>query len=160
LARFGVTGHMNLTAESMPLVYQALRVALAPYAGDELIGISCIARGADSIFAQVVLDLGGELEVLLPTSNYRETKVKPDHAAQFDELMRQAATVRVLPFRKANRDAYQAANEALVSSSDRLFAVWDCRTGTGKGSTASVVEYARSQGVPVEIIWPAGAKRE
>jgi hypothetical protein len=62
LARFGVTGHMNLTAGSMSLVYQALRAALAPYAGDGLIGISCIARGADSIFAQVVLDLGGELE--------------------------------------------------------------------------------------------------
>jgi hypothetical protein len=160
LARLGITGHMNLTAGSLPLVYQALREALAPYAGDELVGISCIARGADSVFAQVVLDLGGKLEVLLPASNYRETKVKPDHAAQFDELTRRAVTVRALPFSEANRDAYKAVNEALVSSCDRLFAIWDGQTGTDKGSTASVVEYARSQGVPVEIIWPAGAKRE
>lgn len=151
---------MNLTAESISLIYQGLRTALAPYAGDGLIGISCIARGADSIFAQVVLDLGGKLEVLLPASNYRETKVKLAHAAQFDELMRQAATVRVLPFGEANRDAYRAANEALISSCDRLFAVWDRQAGTDKGSAASVVEYARSQGVPVEIVWPAGAKRE
>ena len=111
-------------------------------------------------WCSIWVDLGGKLEVLLPASNYRETKVKPAHAAQFDELMRQATTVRVLPFSEANRDACRAANETLVSSCDRLFAVWDGQTGTDKGSTASVVDYARSQGVPVEIIWPAGAKRE
>ena len=126
MPKFAITGHMNLTARSIPLIYQALREALAPYVGGELVGISCIARGADSIFAQVVLDVDGKLEVLLPASNYRRTKV----------------------------------NEALVSSCDRLFAVWDGRTSMNKGSTASVVEYARSLGVPVEVVWPDGAERE
>jgi hypothetical protein len=158
--RIGVTGHMNLTPESVPLVYQALRDALTPYATDKLVGISCIARGADSIFAQAVLDLGGQLEVLLPSSNYREAKVKPDHAEQFDELMRRAATVRVMPFDEANRNAYEAANEALLSSCERLFAVWDGQTGVDKGGTASVVESACSQSVPVEVIWPEGAERK
>lgn len=78
MARFGITGHMNLTAGSVPLIYQALRAALEPYTGDELVGISCIARGADSIFAQVVLDLGGKLEVLLPVQLPRnENQARP-----------------------------------------------------------------------------------
>jgi hypothetical protein len=159
LPRFGITGHMNLTTGSTALVYQALREALAPYAGDGLTGISCIAKGADSIFAQVVLDLGGDLEVVLPTFNYRETKVKLDHAVQFDELICQATTVRIMPFHIASQAAYQAANEVLVSSCELLFAVWDGQAGAGQGGTASVVEYARSRGVPVKVVWPEGVAR-
>jgi hypothetical protein len=159
LPRIAITGHMNLTADSVPLVYDAITDALVAYAGDDLTGISCIARGADSVFAQVLLDVGGKLEVVLPAVGYREQKVKPDHAPQFDELMRRATTVRVMPFAEANRVAYEAANEVLVSTCDTLFAVWDGQDGVDKGSTASVVEYARSRGVPVEVIWPQGAAR-
>ncbi|MGH3901898.1 MAG: hypothetical protein ACRDTA_27315 [Pseudonocardiaceae bacterium] len=159
MSRIAITGHMNLTTDSAHLVYNAIANALVPYAGGELTGISCIARGADSIFAQAVLDVGGKLEVLLPATGYREQKVKSDHAPQFDELMCRATTVRVMPFEEANRVAYEAANEVLVSTCDALFAVWDGQSGADKGSTESVVEYARSRGVPVEVIWPEGASR-
>src|SRR3954451_978698 len=115
---------MNLTPASVPLVYKAIAEALAPYAGDELTGVSCIARGADSIFAQAVLDLDGRLEVVLPAASYRQTKVKPDHAPQFDALIGRATSVRVMPFDEANRTAYEAANECLITSCDTLFAVW------------------------------------
>jgi hypothetical protein len=151
---------MNLTEASVPLVYQAITDALAPFEGDELVGTSCIARGADSIFAQAVLDLGGKLEVVLPAANYRQTKVKPDHADQFDELLRRATKVRVMSFDEANRAAYEAANDAVLASCDRLLAVWDGQGAVDKGGTASVVEEARSRGLPVEIIWPDGAARE
>lgn len=100
---------------------------------------------------------------VLPAASYREKKVKADHAPQFDELMRWATTVRIMPFEETNRVAYEAANEALVSAvsaCDTLLAVWDGQSGTDKGSTASVVEYARSRGVHVEVIWPDGAARD
>lgn len=151
---------MNMTPASVPLIYDAIAEVLATHAQQgELIGISCIARGADSIFAQAVLDAGGKLEVILPSTNYRAQKVKPDHAAQFDDLTRQATTVRTLPFDEANRVAYEAANEVMLSTCDRLFAVWDGQVGVDKGSTASVVTAARSRGVPVNVIWPEGAAR-
>jgi hypothetical protein len=157
--RFGITGHMNLTPESVPLVYQAIADALTPYVDNELTGISCIARGADSIFAQAVLDLGGRLEVVLPAANYRQTKVKPDHGPQFDELLRRASTVRILPFAEANREAYEAANEAILASCNTLFAVWDGQGAVDQGGTGAVVQDARSRGVPVEVVWPEGAER-
>jgi hypothetical protein len=159
LPRFGITGHVNLTPASIPLVYQAIADALTPYAGAGLTGVSCIAGGADSIFARAVLDLGGRLEVLVPAENYRAKKVPPDDAPQFDELLRRADDVRVLPFPEANGEAYEAANQAMVSVSDRVLAVWDGQHGAAKGSTASVVEYARAKGVPVEVIWPDGVER-
>jgi hypothetical protein len=160
LPRIGITGHMNLTSESVALVYEAIMDALAPYAGTDLTGISCIARGADSIFAQAVLDSDGELEVILPASNYRATKVKPDHAPLFDALARRATEVHILPFAEANRAAYEAANEVLLSSCDQLFAVWDGQSGVDRGSTASVVESAQSRGKVVKVIWPDGAQRD
>jgi len=150
---------MNLTPETVPLIYKAITDLLTPHAGEELIGISCLARGADSIFGQAVLDLGGKLEVVLPSTNYRQAKVKPDHAAQFDDLMGRASEVHTLPFAQANRDGYEAANDALLASCDELFAVWDGQGGVDMGSTASVVAFARSRGLPVQVIWPEGAAR-
>lgn len=121
--------------------------------------MSCIAAGADSIFAEVVLELGGELEVILPAADYRERKVKPDHADLFDSLVARASTVNVLPNEVSNRQAYEAANEVLVGSVDRLVAVWDGGSRVDQGGTGAVVRYARSRGVEVDVIWPAGASR-
>lgn len=159
MAKIGVTGHMNLTAATVPLVREAIRKVLAPYVPEGLVGVSCIAAGADSIFADVVLDLGGALVVVLPAVDYRARKVKPEHAEQFDDLIRRASSVRVMPYEVSNRDAYEAANEALITSADRLIAVWDGRAPADKGGTASVVEYAQAKGVPVDVIWPEGAER-
>ncbi|MBF6178759.1 hypothetical protein [Nocardia otitidiscaviarum] len=159
MTRIGVTGHMNITTESVPLVYDEIRRVLDEH-GDavDLVGISCIARGADSVFAQAVLDAGGSLEVVLPSRNYRERKVKPDHAQQFDELIRRADAVRVMEFDEAGREAYEAANEAVVGTCDALIAVWDSQPSE-KGGTGTVVELAREKGVPVVIVWPDGAAR-
>src|SRR5437773_1343600 len=120
---------MNVSAASVPLLYAAMVKALSRYPADELVGVSCLARGADSIFARAVLDVGGRLAVVLPSTNYRERKVKPDHAPLFDDLVGRATTVTVLPFDEANRTAYEAANAALLSSCDRLFAAWDGEAG-------------------------------
>ncbi|WP_081879910.1 hypothetical protein [Nocardia sp. NRRL WC-3656] len=155
----GVTGHMNITKDTARLVYDEIVGHLAD-AGDpaNLVGVSCIARGADSVFAQAVLDQGGRLEVVLPSRNYREQKVKQDHAELFDELLRRADTVRVMDFGDAGADAYEAANEAVLGSCDRLIAVWDGQAGERSG-TGSVVALARQKGLPVEVVWPDGAMR-
>jgi len=107
--RIGVTGHSNLTPESVPLVAAELRDVLSEY-GPPLVGVSCLARGADQVFACVVLELGGHLEVVLPSADYRERKVKPANREEFETLIGQAATVRVLPFDTSNRDAYAAVS--------------------------------------------------
>ncbi len=155
--RISVTGHMNITAATADLVRKAIIELLA--GTPDLVGISCIARGADSVFAEAVLDIGGQLEVVLPSTNYREAKVKPDHLAQFDALVARATTVRVMDFDNAGREAYEAANEALVRGVDRMIAVWDGQDGQRAG-TGTVVELARQRGIPVDIVWPQGAARD
>ncbi|MEU6716118.1 hypothetical protein ABZ897_32020 [Nonomuraea sp. NPDC046802] len=99
------------------------------------------------------------MEVVLPSRDYRQAKVKPDHAEQFDRLIMAAATVRLMDFDHANREAYEAANTAVLDSIDELVTVWDGRPGTGSGGTAEVVADARERGLPVTIVWPESAAR-
>ncbi|MFD3594353.1 hypothetical protein ACFWU5_16640 [Nocardia sp. NPDC058640] len=155
--RISVTGHMNITVDTVPLV----RAAITELLGNpsDLVGVSCIARGADSVFAQAVLDVGGRLEVVLPSRDYREAKVKPDHLVQFDALVGRASVVRVMDFDTAGREAYEAANDALTVGVDRMVAVWDGQDGQRAG-TGTVVALARERGVPVDVVWPTGAARD
>ncbi|GAA3746716.1 hypothetical protein GCM10022402_27800 [Salinactinospora qingdaonensis] len=71
-----------------------------------------------------------------------------------------SALVRYMPYRTAGRTAYEAANSTILGNIDRLFAVWDGHPADGKGGTGDTVETAHAKGVPVEIIWPEGARRE
>jgi hypothetical protein len=158
MPRIGVTGHMDLTPPTQTLVDAAIRELLTKE-HDGLTGITCLARGADQIFARAVLDLGGALIVVLPSPNYREQKVTPDNRAVFDELLAKAAGIQHMSFTEANREAYAAANAALLNMADKLVAVWDGQPSKDQGGTGALVEQARQLGKPVHVIWPAGAAR-
>ena len=150
---------MNLTPETTTLIREAIHDMLAAREeASDLVGISCVAAGADQIFAQVVLEMGGQLEVVLPSADYRESKVRPDNLATFDDLLTRATHVRKMPYPHANKQAYEASNRTLLTSADRLLAVWDGEPSDGAG-TADVVEHARSLGLPVDVVWPTGAQR-
>lgn len=159
MTTIAVTGHMDLTEASVPLVRDALRGLLKPYASD-LSGVSCIAKGSDSIFAEVVVELGGRLIVVLPSRDYRQAKVKPDHEETFDRLIDAAAEVVVLDHESANRSAYEDANRTLLKRAERLVAVWNGSPPSPKGGgTADTVLEAREAGLAVDVVWPEGAAR-
>ncbi|MGW5231894.1 hypothetical protein ACWEQU_06265 [Streptomyces nodosus] len=160
MTTIAVTGHMDLTDASVPLVREALRETLKLYAVD-LTGVSCIAKGSDSLFADVVLELGGRLVAVIPSKDYRQNKVKPDHEATFDRLITAAADVVVLEHETASRSAYEDANRTLLTQADRLLAVWNGEPPSGKGGgTADTVLEARDAGMPVDVVWPDGAARQ
>jgi hypothetical protein len=158
--RIGITGHSNLTATAVPLVAKAIEGALAAHNDTELVGITCLARGADQVFARIVLDLGGSIEVVLPAGDYRARKVKPDNAIEFDTLIQRASKVHTMPFQRSSRDAYMAASDHVLGAIDALLAVWDGGPAGGYGGTADVVAAAHERGLPVTIIWPTGAARD
>ncbi|MEU8074705.1 hypothetical protein AB0B31_04590 [Catellatospora citrea] len=157
--RIGVTGHINLTADTALLVGAALRELLAAYRPEELVGVSCLAAGADTIFAEAVLAHGGRLEVVLPAADYRDRQVAPEHGAAFDRLAGHAASVRVMPHAQAGRAAYQDANAAMLAGCDLLVAVWDGQPPADRGGTAAVVADAHALALPVVVVWPEGACR-
>lgn len=134
VVRIGITGHMDLTATSIPLVLEAIRDVLRAYAQQELTGVSCIAAGSDSLFADAVLERGGKLEVILPASDYRQCRVKPEHAELFDGLVARATRVRVMPYGESNRAAYCTKPPTMHSLTPLIFS-WPSGMG-GLPSTA------------------------
>lgn len=156
--RVAITGHRGLGEHTARLVDRAVRDALAEYLPD-LTGLSCLADGADQLFARAVLDLGGRLEVIVPARRYRDAL--PDEAKpEYDDLSACAAAVHSLDFVESESAAHQSANEYMVKRADVLLAVWDGEPARGYGGTAEVVAYARSRNIPVTIIWPEGSARD
>jgi hypothetical protein len=121
--------------------------------------VTCLAPGADQLFARVVLDLGGTVEVILPAADYRDREIRPADRAEFDALMEQAQRVTVMPFPESNRDAYVAASDAVLGAVERMVGVWDGEPSDARGGTAVVVAEARARGMPVDVVWPDGAHR-
>jgi hypothetical protein len=153
-----ISGHRGLGAQTVRLVDEAIRAELARHAPD-LTGISCLADGADQIFARVVTDLGCSLEAVIPAAQYREG-LPSDSRAEYDDLLAQAAAVHRLPFTESTPESHMAASKVMIDEVDELYAVWDGKPARSYGGTADVVAYARERGIPVCVIWPPGAQRD
>jgi hypothetical protein len=158
--RIGITGHMDLTEQTRELVRAALDAELARHDPAHLVGFSCLAEGADSIFAQAILKAGGRLVAVLPALDYRDTRVSKSHLDTFDELVAQAAVTRYVA-ETSSMKAYEEANAHILDTVELLLAVWDGQPSPEwkKGGTADAVEAAREAGVPVTVIWPDGSRR-
>jgi hypothetical protein len=157
MLRIAISGHRGLPSSTADLVDRAIRAALAEHAPG-VTGISCLADGADQIFARAIIDARGLLEVIVPAAEYRDglpAEVQPE----YDWLLGQAAAVHRLPFTASTPEAHMAASQSMLRDADELYAVWDGKPARSYGGTADVVRYAREQGTPVQVIWPQGATR-
>ncbi|MFB7377647.1 hypothetical protein ACFC6U_23935 [Kitasatospora purpeofusca] len=124
----------------------------------ELTVVSCIADGPDAWIAELALDRGARLEVVVPAQRYREGLPEWHHPV-YDRLLRDASEQHRTGRVESDEAAHMAGGELLVGRVDRLIAVWDGLPARGFGGTADVVAHARRLGVPVEVLWPAGARR-
>lgn len=157
MIRIGITGHRNLTPEVSGRVAELLKAHLEPY-GHAVVGLSCLADGADTLFAEAVLAAGAPLEAIVPASGYRGALPSAHHPV-YDRLLAQAVLVHELPHAVSDPHAHMTAGHLLVERSDRLLAIWDGLPARGPGGTADVVSYARALDRPVTVLWPRGARR-
>lgn len=158
MTRVAITGHRGLPAATERLVDAALRAEIAGSPGD-LVGLSCLADGADTLFAKAVLDGGGSLVAIVPAARYRDGLPAAHHPA-YDALLARAVEVIRLDHVESTGDAHLAASLVMLGRADRLLAIWDGLPARGHGGTADVVRAARDAGLPVTIVWPHGAARE
>lgn len=158
MRRIAISGHRGLPPDTARLVDEAVRATLCGQAAD-VIGLSLLADGADQIIVGVLLDLGGHIEAIIPAARYREGL--PSRAwPEYDRLLAQARTVHRLDFTESTSEAHMAASELMLEQADELWAVWDGKPARGYGGTADVVACAHERGIPVQVIWPAGAHRD
>lgn len=159
MPRIGITGHTRLSAATTTIVYDALRDELARYQPSTLHGITCLAVGADQLFASAVLAVGGTFEAVVPAADYRDKVIGAEDRPEFDKLITRAKTVTYMPFALAGPEAYMAASEEVLRRSELLFAVWDGSTAGRLGETGEVVAAARDRNLSVRVLWPANATR-
>lgn len=155
--RFGITGHQLLPPAIVDCAVAHWSRALP--AGAALHGVSSLAEGADQLFATHVLSSGGVLEAILPCEGYAASLATDVGRARFEQLRRAATTVLTLPYPRPSEEAFLAAGQLLVDRCDHLFAVWDGLPARGVGGTADVVDYARSRGRAVTVLWVRGVVR-
>jgi hypothetical protein len=106
-----------------------------------------------------VLDVGGQLEVIIPAVQYRDGLPEAVHA-EYDALLSAASQVDRLAYVESTSESHMAASQAMLARADRLYAVWDGKPARGYGGTADVVAEAERSGIPVAVIWPEGARRD
>ncbi|MEU4404566.1 hypothetical protein AB0F88_08575 [Streptosporangium sp. NPDC023963] len=123
-----------------------------------MVGVSCLAEGADQIFAKVVLDLGGLLEAIVVAEQHHLT-LAPPYRASYGRLLGRAGTIRRLPFSFPSPEIYAKANRELLEGANFMVAVWDGRPENGIGGTAEVVREAQDRMIDVRVLWPRGAAR-
>jgi hypothetical protein len=159
VAVVGVTGHTNLTDRTVDIVRREIVEQLRPHS-EELVGMTCLARGADQVFADAVLELGGVLAVVSPAEDYFTGITDPSARKRCDTYLAAAASTVTMDYPMSGPSAYLAASRYLIDNSDLLLAVWDGSPPTGGGGTADAVAYASRQGRPIVVVWPDGAQRQ
>ena len=114
--------------------------------------VSPIADGADQIAAELALELGWELQAILPFSRevYRSSLANDGAREQFDALVERAASLLELPGDPDDAlDAYIMTGRATVAHCDALIAVWDGKPPRGRGGTGEVVQLALTRGTAI-----------
>jgi hypothetical protein len=113
--------------------------------------VSPLADGADQAGADVARDLGFALDAPLPFTVEECRQDLPDTESQvlFDSLVSQANVFELDIARASGSVAYEAASLVTLHQSDVLIAVWDGRSGLGRGGTEHTVRQACLAGIPV-----------
>lgn len=146
--RVGITGHQRLAQTSdwdwtRIELGNALRSLPQP-----LLGISALAIGSDQLFAQLILDHGGALEVVLPFEDYERTFGAGFDRDEYHRLLKLAQRVSVLPGAGGDEQAYLLAGITVVDRCELLLAVWNGQPAVGPGGTGDIVLSARQRQKP------------
>jgi hypothetical protein len=167
----GITGHRAdvLPEGNVPVLQERIRDALERIeeSGRALLAaeqdcfgptppvlrfVSPIADGADQLAAEVALDLGWELQAIVPFERniYRDSLASQEARERYDALLGHAACVLELPGDPNNSlDAYVMTGRATVAHCDVLLAVWDGLPPRGRGGTGEVVQLALTRGTAI-----------
>jgi hypothetical protein len=139
--RIGVTGHQRLENPSSWDWVRREMNALLRSLPRPLVGITCLAIGADQLFADAVLQNDGTIEVMIPFPEY-ETSFDEPGKFEYRRLLDRASKVTVLQRKTSVEKSYFEAGKRLVDSSELIVGVWNGNPSAGLGGTADIMRYA------------------
>ncbi|GGO50515.1 hypothetical protein GCM10012287_30410 [Streptomyces daqingensis] len=156
MTRIGITGHRSIPRAARPEILHRLVSELKAPADEAL---SCLADGADQLFAAVAVEARVPLTAVIPADDYEEHLGSAAAVARYRRLLASCTRTVRMPYRVSGPPAYAAAGHWIVDHVDHLIAVWDGLPARGLGGTAQIAAYAREVHVPVTVVWPQGVVR-
>jgi hypothetical protein len=149
--RLGIVGHRELDAEAAAFVGGASSALLsdALRCSGDVVAISALAEGADTLFAEAALSVHVPLEVVRPFSCYADDFWTEPSRRHYRTLVAAARKETEIRFSERSPRAYEAAMRWVVENCDVLVAAWDGRPARARGGTAQAVRHAALIGRPV-----------
>ena len=148
MCRLGIVGHCFLGARATAFVNAESRAFLARrlLISDDVVALSALAVGADTLFAEAAMSAEVPLEIVRPYDGYDDEFLTRCSRTRYDALLTAARRETRLPFGSRSPSAYEAAMKWIVEASDVLVAAWDGAPRGIRGGTAHAVSHAERIG--------------
>jgi len=146
--KIGITGHQNLGDQSTKKwVRMVLGEAVSKYRITQ--GFTCLAVGADQLYAEILKQRNIPYTAVIPSKNYERTFVDKSLYENFLLLLTHASNTVNLYFDEPSETAFFEAGKEVVNMSTVMFAVWNGKEAKGLGGTGDIVKYSLDSGKKV-----------
>ncbi len=147
----GITGKQDIREDQIAFVHKKIEERINEILDEngtrEFIGFTSLARGADTIFADVVKNkFHKPLQIVLPFSvdQYRQNFTNPEDLKTFDTWINEYANVKIIEKgnildEKTKNTAYEETGRFLVDNCKEVIIVWDQSKPSGQGGTAEIL---------------------
>ena len=136
----GITGHQNIgDKELIKWVQDKLEKAIKN--SNLKYGFTCLAKGSDQIFANILIKNNIPYTAIIPSNNYEATFSEED-LNNYKRLLFKSKSSIKLNFIEPSEISFFEAGIKLVDLSDVIFAVWNSLLSKGLGGTGDIVKYA------------------
>jgi len=139
--KVGITGHQDLTIAESNWLKEELEIEIKQMKIEK--AYSCLAIGADQLFARVILSNNIPLIAVTPCSKYEQT-FDNKNIELYRNLVTQAINEIQLEYDNPSEKAFYEAGKTVVNNSDVIFVFWNNLPSKGLGGTADIVSFAKS----------------
>jgi hypothetical protein len=146
--KVGFTGHQNIGSEQ---AVEWVCVALSEHVGknNATHGYTCLAAGADQLFAEVLRQKEIPFTALIPCDAYETTFDNLADLNNYNGLLSCAVERIQIGSGPPGEIAYYNAGKEIVRRAELVFAVWDGEKAKGLGGTGDIVIFAIDNGKTV-----------
>ena len=145
MIRIGIVGHRYLGSPAVSAFVARQCSAILKHAQathNNVMALSALAEGSDTLFAEAALTLDIPLEIVRPFEAYAGDFTSESARLRHERLCAAARSEVQLPYVHRSDDAYRAAMGWIVTNTDVLVAVWDGRPAEVGGATGYAIEQA------------------
>lgn len=160
--KIGITGKRDIASDTLVReeIKKKISAILRKEKANSFVAYSAMAKGADTIFADVVSnDFKQPLKIILPfdSAEYERDFTEAQNLSEYKNWISKIGNYEIttteIPKNQDQRnEAYFAVGKFIVDTCDYVIAVWDDLKPRGKGGTAEILGYAKEQKKSVEIV--------